>query len=80
MAFPEADSGKLGIEPICRELAISHGHTKNTPRACRSRQAFGPCQAYNEVRELIGRVHAASSGLYGIRDVWHQLRRRRQAG
>ena len=66
----------LGIEPICRELAIApssyHEHAarladpaKRSARACRE----------GDMCDQIRRVHEASFGLYGSRKVWHQLRR-----
>ena len=76
MSFIDAHRKDLGIEPICRELAIApssyHEHAarladpdKRSTRALRD----------DEIKRHIQRVHAASFGLYGIRKVWHQLRR-----
>jgi transposase InsO family protein len=61
MAFIDAHREELGIEPICRELAIA-----------RARRDDEMCEA---IKEAIKRVHDASFGLYGTRKVWHQLRR-----
>jgi len=66
----------LGIEPICRELAIApssyHEHA-----ARRADPARRPVRARrdDELKEQIGRVHEASFGLYGSRKVWRQLKR-----
>lgn len=76
MAFIDAHRGELGIEPICRELAIApssyHEHAARradpTRRSARARRD-------DEIRAHIGRVHEASFGLYGSRKVWRQLRR-----
>ena len=71
MAFIDAHRGELGIEPICRELAIApssyHEHAARradpTRRSARARRD-------DEIRAHIGRVHEASFGLYGSRKVW----------
>lgn len=76
MAFIDAHRGELGIEPICRELAIApssyHEHSRR-----RADPQLRPARARrdDEIREQIGRVHEASFGLYGSRKVWRQLRR-----
>ena len=66
----------MGIEPICRELAIApcsyHEHAGRladpSKRSARARRD-------DEIRQEIRRVHEASFGLYGSRKVWHQLHR-----
>jgi hypothetical protein len=76
MAFIDAHREDLGIEPICRELAIapSSYHEHAARRADPGRR---PARARRdeEIREQIKRVHEASFGLYGARKVWHQMRR-----
>ena len=76
MAFIDDHAKELGIEPICRELAIApssyHEHAARLAdpdkRPARARRDDG-------IRAQISRVHEASFGLYGTRKVWHQLRR-----
>ena len=76
MSYVDANAKELGIEPICRELAIApssyHEHAARLAdpgkRSTRARRDDG-------IRGQIGRVHEASFGLYGTRKVWHQLRR-----
>jgi putative transposase len=76
MAFIDVHREDLGIEPICRELAIApssyHDHAARladpAKRSARARRDDDMC-------EQIRRVHEASFGLYGSRKVWHQLRR-----
>ena len=76
MSFIDTHHGELGIEPICRELAIApsswHEHAARLAdpgkRSARARRDDG-------IIEQISRVHDASFGLYGNRKVWHQLRR-----
>jgi putative transposase len=76
MAFIDDHHEELGIEPICRELAVApsswHEHAARLAdpqlRSARARRD-------DEIRAQISRVHDASFGLYGTRKVWHQLRR-----
>ncbi len=76
MGFIDAHRKDLGIEPICRELAIApssyHTHaarlTDASKRSARARRD-------EELRVQIERVHTASFGLYGSRKIWHQMRR-----
>lgn len=76
MAFIDAHREELGIEPICRELAIApssyHEHA-----ARRGDPGRRPARARRDdaIMQEIARVHEASFGLYGTRKVWHQLRR-----
>ena len=74
MAFIDGHREELGIEPICRELAIApssyHEHAAHLVdpgrRLARALRDDG-------MRKEISRVHEASVGLYGTRKVWHQL-------
>jgi len=76
MSFIDGHRKELGIEPICRELAIApssyHTHAARLAdpdkRPARARRDDG-------IRAQIARVHEASFGLYGTRKVWHQLQR-----
>jgi transposase InsO family protein len=76
MSFIDSHREELGIEPICRELAVApssyHAHAARladpAKRSARARRD-------DEIKEQIGQVHEASSGLYGTRKVWHQMRR-----
>ena len=78
MSFIDTHHGELGIEPICRELAVApsswHEHAARLAdpgkRSARARRD-------DVIRGNISRVHEASFGLYGTRKVWHQLRRER---
>ena len=76
MAFINSHRKKLGIEPICRELAIAPSSYYEHERA---ETILGKSSARarrdDEVKTQIRRVHEASFGLYGSRKVWHQLRR-----
>ena len=76
MAFVDANAKELGIEPMCRELAIApsswHEHASRLADPGRR-----PARALrdDEIGHAISRVHEASFGLYGTRKVWHQLLR-----
>jgi len=76
MAFVDAHREDLGIEPICRELAIapSSWHEHAARRADPGKRP-GRARRDDELREQIRRAHAASFGLCGSRKIWHQLRR-----
>jgi hypothetical protein len=76
MGFIDAHHKDLGIEPICRELAVApsswHEHAARLADASkRSARA----QRDDVLRAQIERAYAASFGLYGTRKIWHQLRR-----
>ncbi len=76
MSFIDSHREELGIEPICRELAVApssyHAHAARladpAKRSARARRD-------DEIKQQIGQVHEASLGLYGTRKVWHQMRR-----
>lgn len=76
MAFIDVHREDLGIEPICRELAIapSSCHEHSARRADPGKRP-ARAQRDDEIREQIKRVHDTSFGLYGARKVWHQMRR-----
>ena len=76
MAFIDAHREDLGIEPICRELAIaSSSYHEHAVRLADPGKRSSRARRDDEIKEQIRRVHAASFGLYGTRKVWHQLRR-----
>ena len=76
MAFIDAHRQDLGIEPICRELAIapSSYHEHAARLADPSRRAER-ARRDEEICSQITRVYEDSHNLYGSRKVWHQLRR-----
>ncbi len=76
MAFIDAHREDLGIEPICRELAIApSSYHEHVARLADPGRRPARAQRDDEMRAQIKRVHDASFGLYGTRKVWHQLRR-----
>ena len=70
MSFIDAHREDLGIEPICRELAIApssyHEHASRLADPGRR-----PARARSDeaMREQIKRVHDANYGVYGSRKV-----------
>jgi len=76
MAFIDAHREDLGIEPICRELAIApSSYHEHAARLADPGRRPARARRDDEIREQIKRVHDASFGLYGSRKVWHQMRR-----
>ena len=76
MAFIDAHREDLGIEPICRELAIApSSYHEHVARLADPGRRPARARRDDEMRAQIKRVHEASFGLYGTRKVWHQLRR-----
>ena len=76
MAFIDAHRGKLGIEPICRELAIApSSYHEHAGRLADPDRRSARARRDDEIEKQIRRAHDASFGLYGTRKVWHQLRR-----
>ena len=74
MAFIDANAKELGIEPICRELAITpSSYHEHAGRLADPDRRSARARRDDEVVEQIRRVHDASFGLYGTRKVWHQL-------
>lgn len=78
MTFVDHHRGRFGgVEPICRVLR-QHGQqispsgywaAKKRPPSPRSARDV-------ELTSLIGEVYASNYGVYGVRKVWHELRRR----
>lgn len=76
MSFIADHREELGIEPICRELAIAPpSYREHAARLADPGRHPARARRDDELREAIKRVHDASFGLYGTRKVWHQLRR-----
>ena len=76
MAFIDAHREELGVEPICRELAIApSSYREHAARLADPGRRPARARRDDEIIDQIKRVHANSFGLYGSRKVWHQLRR-----
>ena len=76
IAFIDEHRGAYGVEPICRVLPIAPStcHEHVARRADPSRL---PARAHRDagLQAEIGRVFEGNLGVYGVRKVWHQLRR-----
>lgn len=74
--FVEAHREAYGVEPICAVLEIAPSSYYEARAQARdpSRRALR-VQRDAVLRTAIQRVWKASRGLYGVRKVWHQLRR-----
>jgi transposase InsO family protein len=76
MAFIDAHREDLGIEPICRELAIApSSYHEHAARLADPGRRPARARRDDEIKEQIKGMHDASFGLYGSRKVWHQMRR-----
>jgi transposase InsO family protein len=76
MAFIDTHREELGVEPICREMAIApSSYREHAARLADPGRRPARARRDDEIRDEIKRVHAKSFGLYGSRKVWHQLRR-----
>jgi putative transposase len=76
MSFIDSHREELGIEPICRELAIApSSYHEHTARLANPGKRSARARRDDEIKQQITQVHQASSGLYGTRKVWHQMRR-----
>jgi hypothetical protein len=76
MSFIDSHREELGIEPICRELAVApSSYHEHAARLADPAKRSARARRDDEIKQQISQVHAASSGLYGTRKVWHQMRR-----
>ena len=76
IAFIDDHRGELGVEPICRHLPIAPS-TYYDHLAKREKPDLLSDQAKRdgELRPEIQRVFEANFKAYGVRKVWHQMRR-----
>ena len=76
IAFIDDHRVQYGVEPICKVLPIApstyhaHAAVRRAPERASPRERRDA-----SLRTEIGRVHAENFGVYGVRKVWHQLRR-----
>jgi putative transposase len=61
----------FGVEPICRTLAIA----PSTYYAVKTRPPSRRSQEDERLKDRISQVHEDNFEVYGVRKVWHQLRR-----
>lgn len=76
IAFIDDHRGAHGVEPICKVLPIApstyHDHLAKRADPCRLSDR---AKRDAELRPEIERIHAENFGVYGVRKVWHQMRR-----
>ncbi len=76
IGFIDAHRGAYGVEPICRVLPIApstcHAHVA---RRADPAKASARVQQDQILSEQIRRVHEATFGVHGVRNVWRQLAR-----
>lgn len=75
-AFIDAERTTYGVEPICAVLEIAPSGYR-TYRARQADPTRRPARAQRDdaLRVAIRRVWDANHGVYGVRKVWHELRR-----
>jgi putative transposase len=71
IAYIDAHRGSFGVEPICRTLQVA----PSSYYAARTRPPSARQVNDETLADIIGRVHRANFGVYGIRKVWKALRR-----
>jgi putative transposase len=69
--YIEASKDRYGVEPICSVLPIA----PSTYYEVRTRPPSARTIRDTELKAEITRVHRDNLGVYGVRKVWHQLRR-----
>ena len=76
MSFIDSHREELGVQPICRELAIApSSYHEHAARLVDPGKRSARARRDDEIKQQIKRVHDDSSGLYGTGKVWHQMRR-----
>ena len=76
VAFIDDHRHEHGVEPICRVLTANGIRiAPSTYYAFRSRPASRRALTDAGLVRLIAEVHQANYGVYGVRKVWHELRR-----
>jgi len=69
--YIDAHRSTYGVEPICQVLAIA----PSSYYAARTRPPSKRSLEDEKLQDRIERVHAKNFEVYGVRKVWHQLRR-----
>jgi putative transposase len=69
--YIDAHRDTFGVEPICQTLEVA----PSTYYAARSRPPSARALRDAELKPEIHRVHEGNFEVYGVRKVWHQLRR-----
>ena len=76
IAFIDEHRGAYGVEPICKVLPIAPStYHEHTARRADPSRLPPRTKRDAELQAEIRRVFADNLGVYGVRKVWHQLRR-----
>ena len=73
--YIEAHRARFGVEPICRVLQVAPSSYYDARRRRPSARHLRD----ETLKPLLARVHAQHFGVYGVRKLWHQLRREETA-
>ena len=71
MGYIDAHKEEFGVEPICTVLQFA----PSTYYAAKSRPPSARALSDQRLGQEIQRIHEENYGVYGIRKVWHQIRR-----
>ena len=76
IAFIDEHRGDYGVEPICRVLPIAPStyHERLAQRRDPSRLS-SRAQRDQMLKPEVVRIFAENFGVYGVRQVWHQMQR-----
>jgi len=75
ISFIDEQRARWGVEPICRTLAVAPSSYYAARRRPRSARAI----ADEQLGATISRLHADHFSVYGVRKLWHELRRQGEA-
>lgn len=77
IAYIDMYRDQFGVELICRTLAATEGGflTSRGYRAAKTRPASDRALRDAELIPVIERIHAENYGVYGVRKIWHAMRR-----
>ena len=77
IAYIDMYRDQFGVEPICRTLGATEGGflTSRGYRAAKARPASDRTIRDGQLIEEMRRVHAANYSVYGVRKMWHAMRR-----
>jgi putative transposase len=69
--YIDAHRARFGVEPICKVLQVA----PSTYYAARRRSPSARQRRDEALKPKLRQVHAEHFGVYGVRKLWHQLRR-----
>ncbi len=69
--YIDEHKGSFGVEPICRTLAVA----PSSYYAAKTRPPSARVVRDATLKDIIGRIHRAHFGVYGVRKAWRTLQR-----